>query len=51
MNETSFVHVRVIRANDGTPKHEMHEVSLETVLSCVPSCTDLETKSCRKDSP
>lgn len=45
MNENSFLLVRAIRASDGGFRHEKHEGSLDPVLSCVPSCTDLSTKA------
>jgi hypothetical protein len=40
MNEKGFRARSCFRANDGWLRHEKHEISLEIVLSCLPSCTD-----------
>jgi hypothetical protein len=45
MNETAFVLPRAIRASDGGFRHEKHEGYIYPVVSCLPSCTDLGTKS------
>jgi hypothetical protein len=41
MNESSFLLIRVIRANDGGFRHEKHEGSIRPRVSCMPSCTEL----------
>lgn len=48
MNEFSFLLVRVIRASDGGFRHEKHEVSIDTVLSCMPSCTEPDAEPKRR---
>ncbi len=41
MTENRFRAPSWFRASDGVLMHEMHETSLEVVLSCRPSCTGL----------